>query len=68
MSQKDTMSLQCINYILEHESEDYVDFCSENDLYPKDVHNSENQKHIFACACLAYENETGLKIEFENLN
>lgn len=59
-----TNTLICIEYILEHEKEDYISWCLEMGLDSQDVKNSENRLHVFACAVAAYENETGLQFEF----
>ncbi len=61
---KQTSTLTVIEYILQHEAEDYFNWCEENELTPSDVSNEENQKHVYASACLAHENETGSPINF----
>jgi hypothetical protein len=40
----------CINYILEHEEGDYLEYCEDNNL---DASDYINNPHIYAAAVLA---------------
>ena len=48
---------ELVDYILEHELQDYLDFCEDNDLNTADLKG--NDCHIYAVALLAKEEIDG---------
>jgi len=53
----DTHTKACVEYILEHEYDDYWTWCADEDLDPTAHSNAKNQNHIYARAATALEEE-----------
>jgi len=52
MTQTDA-HVKIAEYILETERDNYISFCEENDLDPKDIKGKDQFKHVYALALFA---------------